>query len=191
VRHERQKLFPPCSVAVCHHCRAAIHPCRGWMADSGQRDDLSSSVAKLGCLRGCRWTCVDRFRRITPGLSGERTDRPAQMRCGGWKALSRYETSSRTRGYTVTGIDRKSLHSNPHTCGGPGGGPGEVPPTCRCRLPRIVDSPIFVPDRASSTVGVGGLGGLAWSYRPVDEAARATWPGRKLRRPKQKQQRPT
>ena len=46
------------------------------MADSGQRDDLSSSVAKLDCLRGCRWTCVDRFRRITPGLSGERTDRP-------------------------------------------------------------------------------------------------------------------
>ena len=79
------------------------------------------------------------------------------------------------------------------TCGCPGGGPGEVPSTCRCHLPRIVDSPIFVPDRGRSrrTVGVGGLGGLAWSCRPVDEAARATWPGRKLRRPKQKQQRPT
>ena len=79
-----------------------------------------------------------------------------QMRCGGW-TLSRYETSSRTRGYTVTGIDRKSLHSNPHTCGGPGGGPGEVPPTCRCHLPRIEGSPIFVPDRGRSTVQVGGL----------------------------------
>ena len=97
------------------------------------------------------------------------------------------------RGYTVTGIDRKNLHSNPHTCGCPGGGPWEVPPTCRCHLPHIVDSPTFVPDRASSTVGVGGLRGLAlaWSCRPVDEAARATWPGRKLRRLKQKQQRPT
>ena len=50
VRNERQKLFPPCSVAVCHHCRAAIHPCRGWMACSGQRDDLSSSVGKLDLL---------------------------------------------------------------------------------------------------------------------------------------------
>ena len=85
MRHERHKLFPPYCVAVCHHCGAAIHPCRGWMADSGQRDDLSSSVAKLDCLRGCRWTCVDRFRRITPGLSKvvERTERLAQMRCGG------------------------------------------------------------------------------------------------------------
>ena len=45
------------------------------------------------------------------------SDRLAQMRCGG--------LGTRV-GYTVTGIDRKSLHSNPHTCGGPGGGQGEV-----------------------------------------------------------------
>jgi hypothetical protein len=81
------RLFPPCGVAVCHYCRAAIHPCRRWVADSGQRDHLSSSVSKLDCLRGYRWTCVDRLRRIAPGLSkvGERTDRPAQMRRNGWK----------------------------------------------------------------------------------------------------------
>ena len=33
------------------------------------------------------------------------------------------------------------------TCGCPGGGSGEVIQTCRCHLPRIADSPIFVPDR--------------------------------------------
>jgi hypothetical protein len=88
VRHERQKLLPPCSVALRHYCRAAIHPCRWRVAGSGQRDNLSSSVGKLDCLRGYRWTCVDRFRRITPGLSGERTDRLAQMRQDDWKACS-------------------------------------------------------------------------------------------------------
>ena len=71
VRHERQKLFPPCRVALCHHRRGAIHPCRGRMANSGQRDDLSSSLAKLDCLRGYRWAGVGRFRRISPGLSLE------------------------------------------------------------------------------------------------------------------------
>ena len=88
VRHERQKLLPPCSVALRHYCRAAIHPCRWRVAGSGQRDNLSSSVGKLDCLRGYRWACVDRFRRITPGLSGERTDRLAQMRQDDWKACS-------------------------------------------------------------------------------------------------------
>ena len=82
VRHERQKLLPPCSVALRHYCRAAIHPCRWRVAGSGQRDNLSSSVGKLDCLRGYHWTCVDRLRRITPGLSGARIDRPAQMRQG-------------------------------------------------------------------------------------------------------------
>jgi hypothetical protein len=48
----------------------------------------TTSVGKLDCLRGYRWTCVDRFRRITPGLSGERTDRLAQMRQDDWKACS-------------------------------------------------------------------------------------------------------
>ena len=78
-----------------------------------------------------------------------------------------------------------SIRCQGRTCGCPGGGSAEVPPTCRCHLPRIVDSPIFVSDRGRSrrTVGVGGL---AWSCRPVDEAARATWPGRRLARAKTK-----
>ena len=81
------------------------------------------------------------------------------------------------------------------TCGSPVGGSGEWGGTCRCHLPRIVDSHTLEPDRGYSrtTVGLGGVRGLAlaWSCRPLDEAARATWLGRKLRRPKQKQQRPT
>jgi hypothetical protein len=58
------------------------------MADSGQRDDLSASVGKLDCLRGYRWTCVDRFRRIRAGVeqSWRATDGPAQMRQDGRKA---------------------------------------------------------------------------------------------------------
>lgn len=57
------------------------------MADTGQRDYLSSSVGKLDCVRGYRWTCVDRFRRITPGLSkvGERQIDPYEgVILGGW-----------------------------------------------------------------------------------------------------------
>jgi hypothetical protein len=48
------------------------------------------------------------------------------------------------------------------TCGCPGGGPGEVPSTCRCHLPRIVDSPIFVPDRdvPGARWDLAGLAGL-------------------------------
>ena len=120
MRHERQKLFPPCSVAVCHHCRAAIHPCRGWMADSGQRDDLSSSVGKLDCLRGYRWTCVDRFRRITPGLSkvGELTDRLAQMRQDGGKASSPVPGSRPSKGEGRWDNHRHSrVASTPVCCG--------------------------------------------------------------------------
>ena len=53
-------------IAVVQFIRAA----GGWQI-VGQRDDLSSSLAKLDCLRGYRWAGVGRFRRITPGLSLE------------------------------------------------------------------------------------------------------------------------
>jgi hypothetical protein len=58
------------------------------MADSGQRDDLNSSVGKLDCLRGYRWACVDRFRRVTPELSkvGEGSGAPPKVLLGQWEA---------------------------------------------------------------------------------------------------------
>lgn len=180
--------------------RAQVHPClpamykypvmhvRGaWPTASPQR---RYAGPRQDGRRGSGW--VKRPGRGFGGSRRERDDAPAhrleeltmkrltQMRQDGRKA-------SKAR---LSNIQCKSPHSIPHTCGSSGGGPREVPATCRCHLPRIVDNPIFVPDRGRcrSTLGVGGL---AWSCRPVDETARATWPGRKLRRPKQKQQRPT
>src|SRR5262245_3255088 len=68
MRHDSPELLPTRRVTLCHHCRAAIHPRVGWVADCGQRDNFSSGVGKLDCLRGYRRACVDRFRCITPSL---------------------------------------------------------------------------------------------------------------------------
>ena len=40
-------------------------PVGGW-GDSGERDDVGSSVGKLDCLHHCCWARVDWFQRITP-----------------------------------------------------------------------------------------------------------------------------
>ena len=122
-------------------------------------DDRTPRLRRDGCRRRSVPRSSAGTSRLTPGAS---------VRAAWWCSI-------------LNGRIRRTC------CGCAGGDPGEVPPTCRCHLPRIVDSPIFVPDRGRSrrTVGVGGLGGLAWSCRPVDEAARATLPGRRLRRPKQ------
>jgi ABC-type multidrug transport system ATPase subunit len=67
---------------------------------------------------------ADRWRsRGHPRIEGAKPPRPRQ---------DRRKASTRCQG---------------RTCGCPGGGSGEVTQTCRCHLPRIVDSPIFVPDR--------------------------------------------
>ena len=66
-QHGRQKLFPICSVALRYHCCAATHPRRRRVPDSGQRDNLSSGLGKLNCLRRHRRSGVDGVRGIAPG----------------------------------------------------------------------------------------------------------------------------
>ena len=86
-------------------------------------------------------------------------ERPAEMRQHGWKACSTGQSTGELDGAHTgqTLFDPWPLLCPPgsvrylsrirRTCGCPGGGSGEVTQTCRCHLPRIVDSPIFVPDR--------------------------------------------
>jgi hypothetical protein len=60
LRHERQKLFPSCAALL-----FAIIAVVQFMADSGQRHDLSSSVSKLACvvIAGLAWVGFDASRR--------------------------------------------------------------------------------------------------------------------------------
>ena len=113
--------------------------------------------------------------RVTQGGVGKLAKRSSRLHRSALKRLAQMRQDAR----------EASTRCQGRTCGCPGSGTRVAFATCRCRLPRIVDSPISVPDRGRcrSTLGVGGL---AWSCRPVDEVARATWPGRKLRRLRQK-----
>src|SRR6478735_815466 len=65
----RLLTFPSCRVALCHHRRGAIHPCRGGWQIVVNGTTSVPVWGKLDCLRGYRWAGVGRFRRITPELS--------------------------------------------------------------------------------------------------------------------------